>query len=333
MKRALIVGVDHYVEFPLSGCVADAGAMASALRRNSDGSRNWDVNLITSQAGDYMTVTRARLREHLSRLFGNSRDCDLVFFFAGHGASTPWGMEFVTQDAVPDSMGVSVDDLLTLANNSPARSVTLILDCCFSGAAGSPIVLQDHGTAEAFRLSRALLREGVTVLAATRPTEPAAEIAGHGAFTSVLVEGLQGGASDHLGRVTAQSLYTFASPYFDAWQQRPTFKSHITEPTLLRAGPPWIDVKLLRELPDHFETADARLRLTPDHEGIGRPLPTEDVGTPEQRQFDYLGRLRNANLATSDENRAFYWVALEGGYVYLTPLGQYFWRLAAEGAL
>ncbi len=332
MRRALIVGVDHYGDYPLSGCIADAQALAGVLRRNSDGSRNWDISLVTSST-DLKAVTRPRLREHLTRLFDNSRGCELLFFFAGHGASTLWGTEFVTQDGVTDSLGVSMDDLLTLANNSPAHSVTLILDCCFSGGAGAPAVLQESGTAEAFRLSRALLREGVTVLAASRPTEPAAEAAGHGAFTRVLLEGLEGGASDHLGKVTAQSLYAYASPYFDAWQQRPTFKSHVTEPTLLRVGPPWIDVKLLRQLPDHFATADTRLRLTPEHEGEGRPLPSEDAGTPAQRQFDYLGRLRNANLATSDNNRAFYWAALESGDVYLTSLGKYFWRLAARGVL
>ncbi|HEX6520255.1 MAG TPA: caspase family protein [Streptosporangiaceae bacterium] len=332
MKRALIVGVDHYASAPLTGCVADATAIAGLLKRNSDESPNWSVNLVTSAAGNPGLVTRSSLRGHLSRLFDNSRDCDLLFFFSGHGASTLWGTEFVTQDAHAGSLGVSMDDLLTLANNSTAHSVTLILDCCFSGAAGNPTVLQDASAASAFRLSRALLREGVTVLAASGPMEVSVEEGGHGAFTRVLLEGLEGGASDHLGYVTTLSLYSYASPYFDAWRQQPTFKSHVTRPTLLRTGPPWIDVKLLRRLPEHFATADSRIRLTPAHEGAGRPLPA-GTGSDEQRQFDYLGLLRNANLATSDNSVAFYWVAMEGGDVYLTPLGKYFWRLADRGAL
>jgi Caspase domain len=333
MKRALIVGVDHYPDQPLAGCVADAEAMAGLLKRNADGSPNWTVSLITSHNNAPLSVTRPRLREHLSRLFDNSRDFDLLFFFSGHGAATRWGTEFVTQDAVRDSLGVSMDDLLTLANNSPARSVTLILDCCFSGAAGNPTSLQDGGTAEAFRLNRALLREGVTVLAASRPTEPSLETMGHGIFTRVLLEGLEGGATDQLGNVTALSLYAYASPYFNAWHQQPTFKSHVTKPTLLRTGPAWIDAALLRRLPEHFPTADSRVRLTPEHEGEGRPLPPGNPGTPEQQQFDYLGMLRNANLATSDNALPFYWVALQGKDVYLTPLGKYFWRLAAQGTL
>lgn len=333
MKRALIVGVDHYRRIPLRGCVADATAIADLLRRHADGTPNWSVNLVCSRSGDYATVTRPRLREHLARLFDNSRDTDLLFFFAGHGASTAWGTELVTQDGVLDSMGVSMDDLVALANNAPARSITLILDCCFSGGAGSPTVLQEGTTAEAFRLGRALLREGVTVLAASRATEPSVEVVRHGAFTRILLDGLDGDASDHLGQVTTLSLYGYISRSFDAWQQRPTFKAHLTEPTLLRVGPPWLDPALLRQLPDHFARADMRLRLSPAHEGEGRPLPSENAGTFEQRQFDYLGRLRNANLVTSDGHKAFYWVAMESGEVYLTSLGRYFWNLAKRGVL
>jgi hypothetical protein len=325
--------VDHYPNDPLKGCVADATAVTELLRRNADGTPNWSVNLVVSQAGNYRNVTRPLLRQHLGRLFENSRDTDLLFFFAGHGASTSWGTELVTQDAARDSLGVSMDDLVVLANNAPARSVTLILDCCFSGGAGNPAVLQEGTTAEAFRLGRTLLREGVTVLAASRATELSTEAAGHGAFTRILLDGLDGDASDHLGQVTTLSLYGYISRSFDAWQQRPTFKSHVTEPTLLRNGPPWLEPTLLRQLPDHFATAHTRLRLTPAHEGEGRPLASEEAGTAEQRQFDYLGRLRNANLVTSDGDKAFYWVAMEGGEVYLTSLGRYFWNLARRGVL
>ena len=39
MKRALLVGIDDYVHHPLTGCVADAEAMAAVLERNEDGSQ------------------------------------------------------------------------------------------------------------------------------------------------------------------------------------------------------------------------------------------------------------------------------------------------------
>jgi Caspase domain len=334
VKRALLVGIDFYpTAGSLTGCTADATALTELLRTHADGSPNFRVELIVGATGGPVVVTRDVLRASLAQLFRNARDTDLLFFFAGHGGQTLWGAELVTQDAAENSLGVSMNDLVTLANDSPARSITLILDCCFSGDTGNLPGLQSAAVAEPFRLAKAVLRENVSVLAASRPTEVSEESGGHGAFTRILLDGLEGGATDHLGNITPLSLYGYISPAFDAWQQRPLLKAHLTEPPVLRVGPPWLDPSLLRRLPDDFSSSEARVRLTPAHEGEGRPLPPGVPGTPEQQQFDYFGRLRNANLVTTDGRRDHYWVAMEGGEVYLTPLGRYFWKLAKRGVL
>jgi len=332
VKRAILVGIDDYpTGSSLQGCVNDATALEAMLSCNADGSLNWETELVTSDAGP--KVTRDLLRSKLSKLFTSAQGADLLFFFAGHGGQTIWGAELVTQDASEFSLGVSMDDLINLANSSPANSVTLILDCCFSGDTANTPALQSAGVAENFRLSQAVLRENVTVLASSRATEVSAEVDGHGAFTRILLDGLAGGATDHRGNVTALSLYAFISPTFGAFQQRPVLKTHIVEPVVLRLGPPWLDPELLRQLPEHFPTAEHRLQLTPAHEGVGRPLPRRDTGTVEQQEFDYVGRLRNANLVTTDNRRDHFWVAMESGHVYLTGLGRYFWDLAKRGRL
>jgi hypothetical protein len=333
MRRALIVGIDHYASAPLQGCVADAASVADVLSSNADGSRDWSVDLLVSTADGSCTIRRDVLRGRLTKLFANPRNTDLLFYFAGHGAQSPWGADLVTQDFKTHSLAVSMNDVLTLANDSSARSVTLILDCCFSGDTGNPPGLQSTGVEEAFRLGKTLLRENVTVLAASRSMETSAELDGHGVFTRALLDGLEGGATDHLGRITALGLYEHISPSFDAWEQRPVLKTSMTEPLVLRLGPPWLDTKMLRALTDHFPTEDYRLTLSPEHEGEGRPLPPGTVGTLKQQQFDYLGRLRNANLVTNDGQRDHFWLAMQCGEVYLTPLGRYFWRLAARKLL
>lgn len=331
MRRALLVGIDAYAFGRLTGCVADAVALDQVLATHADGSPNWRTEVMAG--ADEGAITRDGLRNALWRLFHNARDADLLFFFAGHGAQTPWGADLVTQDATENSLGVSMNDLITLANDSPARSVTLILDCCLSGDVGNLPGLQASAVAEPFRLTKTVLRENVTVMAASRSTETSAESEGHGAFTRVLLDGLEGGATDHRGSITALSLYTYISNTFDDWQQTPILKANLTQPLVLRVGPPWLDVELLRQLPRHFPTPNARVQLTPAHEGEGRPLARPQDGTPEQQQFDYMGRLRNANLVTTDDRRDHYWVAMESGYVYLTALGRYFWGLARRGVL
>jgi hypothetical protein len=51
MRKALVVGVNHYDHIgPLHGCVKDAYGVESMLKRDSDGSVNFSVKLMTSTA-------------------------------------------------------------------------------------------------------------------------------------------------------------------------------------------------------------------------------------------------------------------------------------------
>ena len=118
MGKALVIGIDDYRATPLKGCVGDAREMERLLSHNDDGSRNYDVRLITS---DETEISRGSFRKELAALFENDRDADLLFFYAGHGAQTEWGGELVTQDYAPNSLGVSMNDVITLANKSVAR--------------------------------------------------------------------------------------------------------------------------------------------------------------------------------------------------------------------
>ena len=59
MRRALIVGIDEYMDAPLRGCVADARSIADVLARNDDGSPNFHCKkLITPPTH----ITKAHLR-------------------------------------------------------------------------------------------------------------------------------------------------------------------------------------------------------------------------------------------------------------------------------
>lgn len=52
VKRAILVGIDEYPTVgSLTGCVADATALAELLSRHADGDRNWDTRLMTSEGG------------------------------------------------------------------------------------------------------------------------------------------------------------------------------------------------------------------------------------------------------------------------------------------
>lgn len=325
-RRALVVGINNYRVRPLNGCVPDAVEIADRLRSHDDGSPNFAVELRTSDHAD-APLERPALRQRIKEFFANAGGLDLLFYYSGHGRQDERGAELVTSDLD----GVPVHELMTLANGSAARTVTIILDCCFSGDLGNAPGLQATQIAPDFRKEIAVVSAGVTVLAASKSTEVSRERRGHGDFTRLLLDGLDGGATDHLGNITALSLYAHASRAFDAWEQTPVFKAHLADAVVLRQGPSWISVEDVRRLPQHFASENHRITLTLDHEGEGRPL--SGPGTPAQQELDYLKRLRNVGLATTENDEDFYFATLNGNDVYLTPAGRMLWTLAKRGSV
>lgn len=318
-KRALIVGIDDYDNVnSLSGCVNDANNMKEVLERNEDGSKNYDCRILTS---DKLHVSRKFLRQQWTELFENFPD-DILFYFSGHGTPTDVGGYLVTQDGETDDPGLSMNDLLSLANGSKAKSVILILDCCFSGNLGNPNNLNNSIE------NQAQLREGVTILTASRSNQVASEIGGQGVFTNLILGALRGGGADVRGRVSAASIYAYAEQALGAWDQRPMYKSHANCLGPLRLCKPDVSDDLIRELPELFDSADYQYFLDPSYEH------SEPSAIPENVEvFDKFKLLRNARLLTTQENKDLYFITLDSEYVYLTALGQFYWNLANEGKI
>ena len=321
-RRALLIGIDQYDKIsPLKGCVNDALAMQEVLERHENGNRNYDCRVLTSPGRK--PITRRFLREQWTELFENF-DGDVLFYFSGHGSPTNVGGYLVTQDGEPGDPGIAMNDLLVLANRSKAKSILLILDCCFGGDLGNPPNLQSDGSIE----NQALLKEGLTILAASRPTQIASELAGHGVFTNLVLGALKGGASDIRGRVSAASIYAYVEQALGAWDQRPVYKSHADRLPPVRFCRAWVPDSLLRELPNIFPQSDSIFAMDPSFE------ITDPARKPENVElFDKFKVLRNARLLTTQEDKDLYYVALESKWVQLTPLGQFYWELVKRGRI
>ena len=183
MKRALLVGIDHYDGFgSLDGCVNDVNALEALLSRNEDNSPNFDCQKRTSLTGG---VTRDELLGDLDGLLDAAADVALLYF-AGHGAGTGTDVALVTRDGTPATPGIAFSEILAKVAGSGVREVILILDCCFSGAAGGIPQLASSATT---------LRDGVSILAASRGDQVAEETDG-GIFSNFLGGALDGGAAD-----------------------------------------------------------------------------------------------------------------------------------------
>jgi len=315
-RLALVVGIDDYSTSPLSGCVNDAEAMAELLRIHADGSPNFDVRLVTAPAD---TITRASLRKQIVELF-ETIDCDVaLLFFAGHGTENNLGGYLVTPDAARYDEGVNLTDVLTLANNSPARERIVILDSCMSGA---------FGQVPAASSANASLPEGVSILTASRAGQVSSETGGRGVFTELVCGALEGGAADVLGDVTAASVYSYVEQALGPWDQRPLFKAHLSTVVPIRKARPAVQLETLRLLPSWFETADYEYPLDPTYEDQVVGFDPKNVAI-----FKKLQKCRDAKLVEAVDEEFLYFAAINSKACRLTPLGRHYWRLAQAGRI
>jgi hypothetical protein len=315
MRKALLVGIDSYPNAPLSGCVSDVKLMAEVLAKNEDGSPNFSCRVLTAP---HSRVERSDLKQAVEELFRDKADVALLHF-SGHGTVNNLGGYLVTQDAKRYDEGVPMTDLLTLANKSPVKEVVIFLDCCHSGALGQlPGVDND----------KALLREGVSILTASRDSQVAVEKGGHGVVTAMVSDALRGGAADVCGNVSVAAVYAYVDQRLGPWHQRPLFKSHVSTLIPLRKCKPQVELEILRVLPDRFPSPDYEYPLDSSYEPTAEPKHEE-----HERIFSQLQRLRAARLLVPVGEEHLYFAAMNNKACALTPLGKHYWHLAKAGRI
>jgi hypothetical protein len=310
MRRALLVGIEDYEGAPLRGCVDDATAMEELLSRDHDGTRNFATRVLTGR------VTRADLREGIKRLFTDPAEVALLYF-SGHGTENDLGGYLVTSDARLYDEGVWLSEVLTYANHATqVGEVVVIIDACHSGHLGA-VPSADN--------AHASLREGVSVLTASRASQMSVETDAGGVFTRLVRSALEGGAADVLGEVTVAGVYAYVDQALGAWDQRPLFKAHVSRMMCLRRTKPSIDVDVLRQLPAWFGDADAVLPLSPRHE---RTIEPHDPDA--ERLFRSLQRCNRVKLVEPVGEEDMYFAAVHGTGCRLTALGRFYWGLAHD---
>lgn len=315
MKKALIIGINNYPSSPLSGCVNDANSIATILESNGDGSPNFGVRLITSPSD---IVDRSSLREAIEQLFSGESDMTLLYF-SGHGFIKSTGGYLVTTDAKRYDEGVSMDEILALANQSKAKNKVIILDCCHSGALGHASVTGNN---------IAQLSEGLSVLTASRDSESALEINGSGVFTSLVVDALKGGAADLRGNITPGSLYAYVDEALGAWDQRPIFKTNVSSFASLRTSPPKVPLATMRKISTYFSSPEAEHPLDPSYEDTDSRAKENNV-----KIFKDLQKFQSVGLVVPVDEEFMYFAAMNSKSCKLTALGYQYWRLVHEKKL
>ena len=85
MRKALIVGIDHYGSIDsLHGAANDAHSVKGVLDRHADGTTNFTQPKLMVATSPDTAVTRAELRAAVQDLFRDKVDIALLYF-SGHG--------------------------------------------------------------------------------------------------------------------------------------------------------------------------------------------------------------------------------------------------------
>lgn len=324
MRVALIVGIDYYEHgTPLYGCVNDAHSVKTVLDRNGDGSINFECKLLTSSS-ERDSIRRSSLKDNIAELFQKDADIALLYF-SGHGHIEEVGGYLLASDSSRGDEGVSLSEILTMANSSSAKNKIIVLDSCHSGIAGS----QPNGD------QSAILNEGMTVLTASTKDQYATEENGLGVFTSLFVDALSGGAANLTGDITPGSVYAHIDQSLGAWEQRPVFKTNVKKFVSLRQVDPPISLSNLRKISELFPRPGYEYFLDPSYEpelkGRDKGMPEPDLSNTQI--FAILQQYNRLNLLVPIDAPHMWHAAMNSKSCKLTALGEHYRRLCVKGLL
>jgi Caspase domain len=330
MRKALIVGIDHYTHIkPLSGCVNDAHAVKAILERHADGTVNFVTPRILTGTSPADIVERSELKDAVRELFVGNADIALLYF-AGHGYIEDTGGFLCAGDCKTGDDGFSLAELMTLASKSNARNKVIILDSCHSGIAG------DRPTAQGI----AEINEGMTILTASTAEQYAMEVSGGGAgvFTTLFVDALGGAAANLVGDVTPGSVYAHIDQSLGPWAQRPVFKTNVKTFVSLRKAAPPIPLADLQAVAIHFPHAGYNFKLDPAYEPERSQEQRNDPNIPspdpeKAAVFAVLQKYVKVNLVRPVGAPHMWHAAMQSKSCELTVLGEHYRKLVANRLL
>lgn len=330
MRKALIVGIDYYERVRgLSGCVNDAFAVKAVLERNADGTLNFPAPEVLVGTGPSQSVSRRQLKDAARDLFADDAEIALLYF-AGHGHIEAEGGFLMASDSDSGDEGLSLQELMTMANTSGAKNKVIVLDSCHSGIVGSSALSQ--------RVAE--ISDGLTILTASTAEQYALEVPGGGAgvFTQLFVDALNGAAANLVGEITPGSVYAHIDQSLGPWAQRPVFKTNVRTFVSLRKAEPPISLADLQALTSHFLTVDHEQQLDPSFEPhrSSDDLADSAVPPPDPQNTATFAVLQNyvrVNLVRPVGAPHMWHAAMQSRSCELTVLGQHYWNLVHKGLI
>src|SRR4029079_11601978 len=107
-----------------------------------------------------------------------------------------------------------------------------------------------------------------------------------------------------------------------SWEQRPIFKTNVSNFTILRKVQPSVSLEELKEITALFADKNAPLRLDPSFEPESRHPDEQNV-----RKFAILQKYCKVNLVVPVNAPHMWHAAMQKQSCMLTMLGKHYWNL------
>lgn len=325
MKKALIVGIDHYnapIE-NLIGCNAAANTIGQLLKTNyskniEEGTPNFGCRVLTSQPDQLKgRITRAVLKDQIRELFEDENADTALFFFSGYGFENSLGGYLMTQDSEEHEEGVSFNDIMIYANNSSIKEIIIVLDT----------YCKDSPQKWAIGLPAfAALRRGISILTVETATLVESGRACRLVFPKLFCHVLEsGGDDDVLGEVTLGEVYAYADRVLQPIVHQVTYKTNTARMTVLRKAKPQIEYATLKKMLEYFHKNHYRVPLDPLC--LRSQNSTDEV---KIARYKDLQKMVRCGLAKPINEEHMYYAALYNQHCGLTEKGKQYWNLLHE---
>lgn len=321
MRKALVVGIDNYKYAPIVGCINDANSITQCLKTNGDGSPNFDI-LEKNDIDD-----KNYLLDLITALFETPAETAL-FYFSGHGCREKNESYIVTAECKRGADGISMTELLKIVNDSKAINKIVILDSCYSGNFGTSCLFDN--------LTH--ISDGVTILTGSMGNQTSVAKDGHGVFTKLLLEALEGGAANINGKITPGSIYSYVDQALDAWEQRPVFKTNTHSFVVVRSVLPLLELTALRNITKYFPSPTDEYKLNPSYEFTNSKNYEHEIKEPYADEknvviMKQLQQMERVGLIKPFGEDYMYFAAMNSKGCRLTALGNHYWQLVKKGKI
>jgi len=263
--RAICVGIGRYHHLTSLTCATrDAEDVAAVLK---SGLTTSDIRVLLDTA-----ATKEAILKQMAWLANTSGvETTSVVFFSGHGGRSKVGdtqAYFCPVEASPLDMAdscLSSEEFATALAKIKSERLLVLLDTCYSGGIGDirqqTTLLLDRLTSR--DVSTLVNGQGRTILAASRPDEPAWELNGmrNGLFSTYLLRGLHGEVARDDGTIWASDIFSYVSRCVSKHQRQHVYQKSVGEDFVIMVQRRAETSLLIGQTPQLSEMNQRSLRL------------------------------------------------------------------------